>query len=66
MQDHRKYRFSAGFPAWPSGMAQAGLDRLSRPPQKRRFMKVDFLSLFLLLSLGLAGCGSDTPEQNAD
>ncbi|MDP6794295.1 MAG: hypothetical protein QGG00_02775, partial [Verrucomicrobiota bacterium] len=29
-------------------------------------MKVDFLSLFLLLSLGLAGCGSDTPEQNAD
>ena len=28
-------------------------------------MKVVFFGLNLLLALGLAGCGSDTPEQNA-
>tara|TARA_B100000949_G_scaffold63712_1_gene56575 strand:+ start:287 stop:1087 length:801 start_codon:yes stop_codon:yes gene_type:complete len=57
-------RVSRRFRAWPSRKNQADLDRPSRTPQKRGFMKAHFSCLNLLLALGLAGCGPQAPEQD--
>jgi hypothetical protein len=63
MQGHRIACFPVVSALGQAAKDQAVLDRPSRSPQKGRFMKVRFFSLNLLLTLGLAGCGSQAPEQ---
>jgi len=63
MQGHRIACFQVVSALGQAAKDQAVLDRPSRSPQKQRFMKVRFFSLNLLLTLGLAGCGSQAPEQ---